>query len=92
MEHKDFTIGQEFLCGEKRWRCTDIGTRVIVAIRIDLVETRTIVDGHPVRRYLTQEEADLEGWFNGPPYALAEVVFDEDRLMECEPVQPGSDA
>jgi hypothetical protein len=25
MEHKDFAIGQEFLCGDKRWRCTDKG-------------------------------------------------------------------
>jgi hypothetical protein len=92
MKHSDFQIGCEFTTLVGRWRCTDIGTRVIVAIRIDLVETRSIVDGHPVRRYLTQEEADLEGWFNGPPYALAEVVFDEDRLVECETVQPGSDA
>ena len=35
MQHKDFTIGQEFLCGEKRWRCTDKGTRMIVAICLD---------------------------------------------------------
>jgi hypothetical protein len=63
-----------------------------VAIRIDLVETRTIVDGHPVRRYLTQEEADLEGWFNGPPYAVPEVVFDEDNIDECKPSDQGTDA
>ena len=92
MKHSDFQIGCEFTTLVGRWRCTDIGTRVIVAIRIDLVETRSIVDGHPVRRYLTQEEADLEGWFKGPPYALAEVVFDEDRIVECQSVRPGSDA
>jgi len=39
-------------------RCTDIGTRVIVAIRID---------DHP----------DDPSWYNGPPYAVAESVFDE---------------
>ena len=85
MNHSDFKIGCEFTTLVGRWRCTDIGTRTIVAIRIDLVETRTIVDGHPVRRYLTQDEAELEGWFNGPPYVLAEVVFDEDGILECEP-------
>jgi len=89
MRHSDFQIGCEFTTPAGRWRCTDVGTRTVVAIRIDLVETRTIVDGHPVRRYLTQEEADLEGWFNGPPYAVPEVVFDEDAMAECEPVDHG---
>jgi hypothetical protein len=89
MNHSDFKIDCEFTTLVGRWRCTDIGTRTIVAIRIDLVETRTIVDGHPVRRYLTQEEAGLEGWFNGPPYVLAEVVFDEDGILECKPVRSG---
>ena len=28
----DFQIGMEFWCGEKKWRCTDVGTRVISAI------------------------------------------------------------
>lgn len=86
MKHSDFLIGGEFKTLAGRWRCTDVGTRTIVAIRVDLVETRTIVDGHPIRRYLAQEEAELEGWFNGPPYALLEVVFDEDSMEECEPV------
>jgi hypothetical protein len=67
MEHKDFIIGQEFLYGEKRWRCTDIGTRVIVAI---------CLDGHP----------DNPSWFHGPPYAVAETVFDEDDMEACEAV------
>ncbi len=89
MKHSDFQIGCEFTTPAGRWRCTDIGTRTIVAIRIDLVETRTILDGRPVRRYLTHEEAELEGWFNGPPYVLAEVVFDEHGIVECKPVRLG---
>ena len=28
----DFTVGEEFECGQKRWKCTDIGKRVVVAI------------------------------------------------------------
>jgi len=35
MNHTDFFIGCEFMTGSGKWRCTDIGTRVIVAIRID---------------------------------------------------------
>ena len=44
MQLGDFTIGREFLYGERRWRCTDIGTRVIVAIRLDQTEVCTLDD------------------------------------------------
>jgi hypothetical protein len=67
MKHSDFTIGQEFLCGEKRWRCTDKGTRTIVAIGLD-------------------EHSEDLSWFNGPPYAVPETVFDEEDMKGCEPV------
>ncbi|MDK9726276.1 MAG: hypothetical protein OEL88_15525 [Sterolibacteriaceae bacterium MAG5] len=56
LEHGDFFIGREFWTEVGRWRCTDVGTRTICAIRID------------------NQPAD---WLNGPPYAVAEVVFDE---------------
>jgi hypothetical protein len=29
--HDEFQIGLQFWCGSKRWRCTDVGTRVITA-------------------------------------------------------------
>ncbi len=32
---EQFAIGCEFRCGGKRWRCTDVGTRVITAICLD---------------------------------------------------------
>ena len=35
MKHADFSIGKAFRCGDKRWRCTDVGARVIVAICLD---------------------------------------------------------
>ena len=35
MEKKDFKIGQGFFTATGKWRCTDIGTRVIVAIKLD---------------------------------------------------------
>jgi len=86
MEHSDFQIGTEFKTETGRWRCTDVGTRTIVAIKVDPVETATLQDGHEARRLLNQQEAEIEGWFNGPPYALAEHVFDEDDIIGCEPV------
>ena len=55
----NWKIGDEFTTaqGEKRWRVTDIGTRVIVAIQL--------------------EHDDDPSWYNGPPFAIAELVFDE---------------
>jgi len=32
MEHSEFRLGMAFWCGDKQWRCTDVGTRVITAI------------------------------------------------------------
>jgi hypothetical protein len=87
MRHGDFRIGVEFRCGGRLWRCTDIGTRTIVAIRIDRVE----VGGSPaLRRTLSGAEAEAEGWFNGPPYAVAESVFDENAIVGCS-LGPGKE-
>ncbi|HEY0329212.1 MAG TPA: hypothetical protein VGC77_08935 [Rhodopseudomonas sp.] len=65
MEHSDFTIGLEFLTETGRWRCTDVGTRTIAAIRLDL--------DHDPR------------WYEGPPYAIVERVFDEEDIAGCRP-------
>ena len=65
MEHGDFAIGAEFLTETGTWRCTDIGTRTIVAIKVS--------------------DHDDPSWFNGPPYAVVEVVFDEDDQQGCRP-------
>ena len=35
MKHEDFKIGLEFRLSGKRWRCTDVGQRVVVAIYIE---------------------------------------------------------
>ena len=55
LEHSDFHIGMEFWTETGRWRCTDVGTRTICAIKL---------------------EGDHRDW-NGPPYVVAEHVFDE---------------
>jgi hypothetical protein len=65
MEHSDFSIGTEFMTATGRWRCTDVGTRTIAAIKLDL-------DHDPF-------------WYNGPPYAVVEQVFDEYDFEGCEP-------
>ncbi len=58
----DFRIGIEFYTAAGKWRCTDTGTRVIVAIRLD---------------------KDDVSWYVGPPFAVAECVFDEYDLGGC---------
>lgn len=37
MKHSDFAIGEIIRCGGHQWRCTDVGTRTVLAIRIDQV-------------------------------------------------------
>lgn len=36
MKHSKFRIGGEFITAAGRWRCTDVGTRTIAAIRLNL--------------------------------------------------------
>lgn len=67
MQHTDFEIGLEFECGGRRWRCTDLGTRTVIAIPLECPEDPS--------------------WYNGPPYALAETVFDEYDIEACKPVE-----
>lgn len=70
MEHTDFSIGLEFYTAAGRWRCTDIGRRVIVVIRLDAPDA---------------------SWYNGPPYAVAECVLDENDMQGCslDPAEVG---
>lgn len=75
MRHGDFRIGLEFMTDTGRWRCTDLGTRTVIAIKLDRPEDPT--------------------WYLGPPYAVAEHVFDEDGVEACwlpgqQPDQAGS--
>jgi hypothetical protein len=81
MKHADFTIGGMFWCGGRQWRCTDIGTRTIIAIRLDSVDVGST--NPELRRTLGYAEAEADGWFKGPPYAVAEDVFDEDSIAGC---------
>ena len=62
MERREFAIGLEFHMGEARWRCTDVSTRTIAAIKLD---------------------ASDASWYNGPPYAVAEFVVNEDDMLAC---------
>lgn len=83
MKHSDLYIGMEFFTGAGKWRCTDIGTRVIVAISLEPRETvRVHYDESGERheeRFMSNDPRDLLG----PPYSVAEHVFDEYDFDGC---------
>lgn len=84
MNHAEFLIGMEFETSAGRWRCTDVGTRTVVAIKISEVEVTTHIEGGiPTTR---MEGAPDKSWFHGPPYAVAEHVFDEDGIQDCRKI------
>ena len=89
MEHRDFRIGIEFWCGEKRWRCTDVGSRVIIAMCLESHEVASHVpsDGCVSPRRLESHVTADASWLAGPPYAIVEHVFDEHDLPACSPMQ-----
>jgi len=47
MAHQDFQIGIEFTTASGRWRCTDVGTRTIIAIKISDYEDTSWFNGPP---------------------------------------------
>ena len=80
MRHDDFSIGLEFMTDTGQWRCTDTGTRTIIAIKISAVQVMHQADDGQ----LTSETVRTDSsWFNGPPNAVAESVFDEDSMLGC---------
>ena len=85
MELKDFAIGKDFYVNKRKWRCTDIGTRTIAAIELGPKLIATSQNEVVTEKTLTYEEALAEGWFNGPPYAVVETLFDEYDIECCKP-------
>jgi hypothetical protein len=85
VKRSDFKIGQEFWCGGKRWGCTDIGTRVIVAICLEPHEVVTLESGKRPEdaSTTTRHVTDDPSWHVGPPYGVEECVFDEYDMAGC---------
>ena len=82
MELSDFVIGETFCTHHGAFLCTDIGTRVVVAVKLGRREIARAesVDGE---LRITKRIDDDPSWLNGPPYAVEEVVFDENELLGC---------
>ena len=61
MEHAEFKIGMEFMTATGRWRVTDIGTRTVIAIKLDQEDPRNY-NGPPYSILENVfDEYDLEG-------------------------------
>ncbi|RYY17707.1 MAG: hypothetical protein EON55_01500 [Alphaproteobacteria bacterium] len=85
MKLAEFKIGSEFTSDGGLWRCTDVGARVVVAIRVDQATiTRKSPDEAPSLRTISGRDAEEIGWFDGPPYNVLERVFDEDDQENCK--------
>lgn len=80
MKLSDFKIGDQFISGQRKFQCTDIGTRVVIAIPLDV----EVSSNKQAKRQLGEADARAEGWHNGPPYAVQEIVFDEYDIEQCE--------
>ena len=61
MKHADFRVGMEFRTATGRWRVTDIGTRTVIAIKLDQTDPRNY-NGPP---YSTVEQVFDEYDFAG---------------------------
>jgi hypothetical protein len=85
MNLQDFHIGLEFWCAGKRWRCTDVGSRVVVAISLEPHEVVRVGIDPDHNATCTQRRGmtDDPAWFNGPPYGIVEEVFDENSIVAC---------
>jgi hypothetical protein len=85
MQHADFQIGTEFFTATGKWWCTDVGTRVIVAISLEprnMIRVRRSETGERIEEgFLSDDPHDLAG----PPYMVAEHVFDEYDIEGCYP-------
>ena len=82
MELRDFVSGETSWTHAGAFRCTDIGTRVVVAVKLGprQVSRAERVEGE---LRITNRIDDDPSWLNGPPYAVEEVVFDENELVGC---------
>jgi hypothetical protein len=61
MSKEEFRIGLAFYTASGKWRCTDIGTRVIVAIKLDQTDPRNY-NGPPYSiAECVLDEYDLDG-------------------------------
>ena len=88
MNIDEFEVDGEFSMSGRTYRCTDRGSRVVVAIRVDEATVTTTRGGVAIAtETIGRDAAEAGGWFSGPPYGVPEVVIDEDDMPACQAVR-----
>jgi len=76
-------IGYEFEYCSKKYRITDVGTRTIIVIELKPeLELQTYSAKTQTTTSSTCINPEEEGWYDGPPYAVPEIVFDIQELPQ----------
>jgi len=83
MKLKDFKIGKKFWINKDQYLCTDIGTRVVVAIHLRIADIVTMHSDGKTEKMKINLSNDKNGWLKGPPYAVTEMIIDENDLPSC---------
>jgi hypothetical protein len=77
MKHSDFYIGLEFVGSAGfRWRCTDVGTRTILAIQLDRKESDGLLGPPYIVEEVVFEEHEIECCHLTENDAIASSVYD----------------
>jgi hypothetical protein len=84
MKHRDFLIGREFLTPAGRWRCTDVGARVITAIKLDMDHDPSWYNGLP---YVVAESVFDEYDFEGCEVAPKRRSYDDSGGKDIQVVR-----
>lgn len=93
MEHRGFAFGLEFCTAAGRWRCTDVGTRTIAAIRLNKDDDPAWYAGPP---YAVVEqvfdEYDIEGCEPAVPRDSPEFRLDRSGRRTSRSSRAGTSA
>lgn len=81
MNHGDFEIGLEFATASGWWRCTDVGTRTIVAIKV--TDDPSWMNGPP---YAVAEQVLDEYDMDGCYTSLEQALIGGENSGELEPL------
>lgn len=84
MEHTDFKIGESFWICSKEWRCTDIGQRTVVAIKIEAGRDPSWYNGPPFNwEYVI--------WLRQPKYPPQQSpALNGERIFTPAPSKPSA--
>jgi hypothetical protein len=75
MKHSDFHIGLDFVGSAGfRWRCTDVGTRAILAIQLDRTDPLWYQGPPYIAKEVVFDEHDIEGCHLTETDAIAAAV------------------